>query len=333
MNRRIVGIGIGLAWLMAACSVAPLPSPRPPLISPQATTASTPSIEPSLSRPTIAWEETGAATEVDTAVRQFGVETGGVRVSIEIDRNPVPASEFSWVTTTVENTGPDAIHWYTDGCAIHVGVWGELPLRWAWGAKEPSTGFAPEDWNGFTFKDWAINHDPGRGSEQPILLDFTPESFVGQGDFGCADVGIRQDLQPGKRVSQRERWDGQAAFGFGPAPSGPAELHASFRNWWRDSEVEGARGDIEIRLAIEIVGGRDPRFLSPGQAIDVALRVPAFRRLLDRYPTIQDWIMPVVVEVDDAGLWNVGLKGSDGSSVTVIVDPIQASVVDVLEVP
>jgi hypothetical protein len=32
-------------------------------------------------------------------------------------------------------------------------------------------------------------------------------------------------------------------------------------------------------------------------------------------------------------LWNIGLKGSDGSSVTVIVDPLQASVVDVLEVP
>ena len=338
MKRRIGGvlIGIALASVVVACSVGPLPSPaRPVSGSPpvRATTAPTDSLDPSPGGPTIAWEDTGAAMEVDTAVQDFAVETDGVRVAVEIDRNPVPAGEFSWATTSVENMGPDAIHWITDGCAIHVGVWGELPLKWSWGAREPVSGVAPEDFAGFTFKEWALNKGPGRGADLPIQLDFVPEAFIGRGDVACADVGILQDLGAGERVSQRARWDGQVALGFGPAPSGPAEIHAWFRHWWRDSEDEGARADIEIRLPIEIVGGRDPGFLSPGQAIDVALRVPAFRQLLKRYPTIQDWIMPVVLEVDDTGRWNVGLKGSDGSSVTVIVDPIQASVLDVLEVP
>jgi hypothetical protein len=119
-----------------------------------------------------------------------------------------------------------------------------------------------------------------------------------------------------------------------PAPSGPAEVHAWFRHWWRDSEPEGARADIELRLPIEIVGGRDPRFLSPGQAIDAALRVPALRQLLGRNPSIRDWDMPVVLEVDDSTqLWRVGLRAIDGTAVTVIVEPLHASVVDVIGVP
>ena len=335
--KRAVGVGIGLAWLVAACSYDPSPSSVPPQLSsvvPNQTSAPTPSREPAPSGPTIAWEENGAAMEVDTSIRQFAVENGGVRVSIEIDGNPVPAGEFSWVTATVENTGPDPIHWFTDGCEIHVGVWGELPLRWAWGQREPSTESAPEDFAGFTFKDWALNTAPGGARDESIRLDFTPESHIGRGEMGCADVGILQDLGPGERVSQRRRWDGQAALGFGPAPSGPAEVHAWFRHWWRDSELEGARADIELRLPIEIVGGRDPRFLSPGQAIDVALRVPALRELLGRNPSIQDWDMPVVLEVDDSTqLWRVGLRAIDGTAVTVIVEPLQASVVDVIGVP
>ena len=191
--KRAVGVGIGLAWLVAACSYDPSPSSVPPpstSVVPNETTAPTLSLEPAPSGPTIAWEENGAAMEVDTSIRQFAVDNAGVRVSIEIDRNPVPAGEFSWVTTTVENTGPDAIHWYTDGCQIHVSVWGELPLRWAWGRQEPSTGFAPEDFAGFTFKDWALNTAPGGAGDDPIRLDFTPESHVGRGDMGCLDVGI-----------------------------------------------------------------------------------------------------------------------------------------------
>jgi hypothetical protein len=102
----------------------------------------------------------------------------------------------------------------------------------------------------------------------------------------------------------------------------------------RGSEEQGTRADIEVRLPIEIVGGRDPRFLSPGQAIDVARRVPEFRQLLNRNPSIQDWDMPVVLEVDqETQLWTVGLKVNDGSAVTVVIDPIQASVVDITEVP
>ena len=334
--KRAVGVGIGLVWLVAACSIDPLPSAPAPSrsVASSDTSAPTSSRPPASSGPRIAWEENGAAVEVDTAIRQFAVENGGVRVTIEIDRNPVPAGEFSWVSTTVENTGSDAMHWYTDGCEIHVGVWGEMPLRWAWGRQEPSTGSAPEDFAGFTFKHWALNTAPGGAGDGPIRLDLTPESHIGRGDIGCADIGVPHEMGPGERVSQRRRWDGQAAHGYGLAPSGPAEIHAWFRQWRREGEDEGARADIEIRLPIEIVGGRDPRFLSPGQAVDVALTVPAFREILDRNPSFQTWDMPVVLEVDEVlHLWKVGVRMIDGSAVTVLVDPLQASVVDVIDVP
>jgi hypothetical protein len=64
------------------------------------------------------------------------------------------------------------------------------------------------------------------------------------------------------------------------------------------------------------------------------LRVPALRQLLGRNPSIRDWDMPVVLEVDDSTqLWRVGLRAIDGTAVTVIVEPLHASVVDVIGVP
>lgn len=96
------------------------------------------------------------------------------------------------------------------------------------------------------------------------------------------------------------------------------------------TDVDGVRITIEetnrdsvvVRLPVEIVGGRDPRLLSAGQAIDAALIVPALRAILDANPSIRDWDMPITTRFDvPSGLWQIGLKTNDGFSVIVHIEP------------
>ncbi|HSL33543.1 MAG TPA: hypothetical protein VK871_07825 [Candidatus Limnocylindrales bacterium] len=54
--------------------------------------------------------------------RIASIEQDGVRLTIELERNPLPAGEPTWLTTTVANTGPDELRWITDACDIDVSV-------------------------------------------------------------------------------------------------------------------------------------------------------------------------------------------------------------------
>jgi len=256
----------------------------------------------------------------DPALRRATVDANGIRVTVEIERNPMRAGQATWVTTTLTNTGRDTLRWITDGCSIHVGVRGEMPMHW-------SAGFVQAGAEK-TFKDWAFTSEIP-GPEQPIWLNLTPEPFVGQGDFGCADVGILHSLETGRRIRDRHQWDGDAAPNQGPPPSGPAVLIGTFRSWWRGpADLDLTNDAIIVRLPVQIVDGRDPRFLSAGQAVDVALTVPAFRRLLEAHPSIQDWEMPVIVQFKKAvPAWQVGFKTHDGGSILVDIDPLTAKVV------
>jgi hypothetical protein len=256
----------------------------------------------------------------DPVLRRATVDLHGIRVTIETERNPMRAGQATWVTTILTNTGHDTLRWITDGCSIHVGVRGEMAMHWQAGFVQ--AGAAK------TFKDWAFVAEIA-AIEQPIMLDLTPEPFVLQGDFGCADLGIPHSLEPGRRIVERHQWAGDAAPHQGPPPSGPARLIATFRSWWRGpADLDATNDEIVVRLPVQIVDGRDPRLMSAGQAIDVALTVPAFRRLLETHPSIQDWDMPVIVRFNEAvGAWQVGFRTYDRESVLVDIDPLTAEIV------
>jgi hypothetical protein len=309
--------------------------PGPSAPSQSATTSAIPRPSPS---PIPGIEERGPAFEpvqsgessvdVDLGVHRAVSEVDGVRITIETARNPLIAGRAGWITTTLTNTGRDVLHWMTDGCSIHVSVFGEMPFRWAGGFTQ--RGAAK------TYKDWAyVANLPGLDS--PIQLGTVPEPFIDQGEFGCADVGVPHVLAPGGRLRERHRWDGTAAPGLGLPPSGPAEWTGTFQLWGRDSEpgaarLEFTRDPIVVRLPVEIRSARDPRALSAGQAIDVALLVPAFRALLEATPSIQDWDMPITSRFDvPTGAWQIGLKTNKGRSVVVFVEGDTARVVDVVE--
>lgn len=238
--------------------------------------------------------------EVDPAVRTATTEIDGVRITIEVARNPLVAGQAAWVTTTLRNTGRDAIGWITDTCSIHVSAHAEMPFRWAHGFGQRGSEK--------TFKDWAYvaNLPP---PDSPIWLEGVAEPFVGRGDFGCADMGVGHELEPGRQIRERHRWDGQAFGDLGLPPSGPATWIGQFKYWWRASDpgaefMETTREPVVVRLPVEIVRGRDPRLLSAGQAIDAAMVVPQLRALLHANPSIQDWDMPITTRFDvPSGLW------------------------------
>ena len=58
------------------------------------------------------------ADQTPPTVGQGGRE--GVRVTIVLDANPLRAGQPTWVTTTVQNVGPDGLIWFHDGCGIVV---------------------------------------------------------------------------------------------------------------------------------------------------------------------------------------------------------------------
>jgi hypothetical protein len=306
------------------------PGPSAPI--PSAMASASPRLSPS---PIPAIEERGPAfepvqppLEVDLDVHRAVSEVAGVRITIETARNPVIAGRAAWITTTLTNTGRDRLHWITDGCSIHVGAYGQMPFRWA-------GGFAHAGAAG-TYKDWAyVANLPTL--DQPILLRAVAEPFVGRGDFGCADLGVPHELAPGRQIRERHRWDGLAAPDLGLPPSGPAEWIGTFSSWWRASDpgaefAETTREPVVVRLPVEIQSHRDPRALSAGQAIDVALLVPAFRALLEANPSIQDWDMPITTRFDvPSGAWQIGLRTDKGRSVVVLVEGDTARVVDVVE--
>ena len=54
-----------------------------------------------------------------------------------LDRNPMPARQATWITTTVLNTGRDDLEWGSDGCGVTVGVYGTMnDFSWRGGLQQ-----------------------------------------------------------------------------------------------------------------------------------------------------------------------------------------------------
>ena len=100
----------------ATVLASPLQVPTPPAQTPTAAPLATapPTAPPGLSRV--------ASKEVD-----------GVLVRIELQRNPLPVGEVSWVKVSVTNRGRSNLTWMHDGCANIAGVGGISTVAWPMG--------------------------------------------------------------------------------------------------------------------------------------------------------------------------------------------------------
>jgi hypothetical protein len=241
-------------------------------------------------------------------------------VTIEFERNPMPAGEPTWVTTTVTNTGADDLIWLHGSCThpTTVTVGGTVDGQ-TWRGGGDQTGAS------LRFRSMALAQ--AGAADGVIVVSFVPEAFVGKkGTFGCGDMGQESSLAPGKSIKQRARWDGEAGTLLGPPPTGRVELVGSFRDFWRRSAGEptdpSAAPAIDVPLTAWI-DGRVEGIIHPAEAIDAAL---LDRRLVAILETrdLGNANSPVIRYDPAAAVWQVGLldynDGGDPQVHLVIVD-------------
>jgi hypothetical protein len=249
---------------------------------------------------------------------------------IRLERNPMPAGRQTAVTTEVRNVGPDRLTWLHDGCAITVGVSGQMADR-PW-----RPGFRQEG-QAHRFKVQALGIDPRLGRAPPPSIGFVPERLVNRGNFGCADIGISEAIAPGQMIRQRLVWPGSSSLRLGPPPSGPITLIGRFGSYSRGhAEPDGNSPSIEVTLDSWVAAGVEDGWLSPPEVVDAALRPQAFRRWLETQELGNGreailWYRP------ELRLWEVGVliwyDFPEPRMHLALVHPTTGDVVDVIDRP
>ena len=248
----------------------------------------------------------------------------GIRVTIELDRNPLPAGEPMWATVTVQNRGRTEVTWFHDGCAIPVHVFGDIVgSRWRPGRSH--------DGQAARFKDRLLDSEV----RDPVRITFTHERYVGKGPLGCADVGIVDTIPPGQALVHRSRWDGMAADSLGLPPSGQVDLTGLAQFYYRGEQPPSIRaGEIELHGEAWIVDGKDPSWLDPPEVIDAALTDPAFLEWLDD-KQLGNGISEFIRFDQRVQLWEVGVITYYATPVLhfVRVHPVTGVIIDTVERP
>jgi hypothetical protein len=256
------------------------------------------------------------------------VERDGVRVTIALERNPMPAGEPTWMAAEVRNVGDDDLL-YADPCSL-VGIAGTVADQ-TW---RPGIAWPGEDGR---LKDWAL--DSLVLADGDVHVGFNPEWAVAQGigreDLACRLVLRVMRLAPGEAVSARALWDGWTTASYAPPPGGPITLAGSFSFYWRESEGLGDPPDaherrIDIGIDSWIVGLAEPPLVHPGEAIDIALADPAFGpELRDGEVLDGRWYLRYV---PGQRAWHVARRGDIAPPTRIaVVDAFSGQVREILD--
>lgn len=342
-TRAPIGSAVALLILLAAAAAGCIaerddqiaPSERPTLPSP--TLRSSPSapgaatLEPTPSVGPI--EEPGGDPETPAPTIParpdpfVAVERDGVRLSLQLERNPMPSGAETWIRTVVTNVGDREIGWGSDGCEVPLWVFGEMPDRsWRPGIDQPTAERQ-------AVKGWAL--DSIRGDR--IAMGFMPSALarrgVELGEFGCGDIFIGHQLPAGASIVDRQRWDGTAMFVGSPMPGGRVRLTARFDTWWHGRDMNDQAEPIEIHLDAWVAGVSHPPRLDPAEAVDAALADPVFGPWLIGRPLRSGADLFVKF---DAGrhAWRVGLQTFDPTRTRVCnVDADSGAVISITGTP
>lgn len=300
MSRQ-TRMGLALAVLLAGCQGATIPpgttglGPTSPAPSPAAmpsppsgsrSPTDPPSPAPSTpggAAPSSGPQSTRTASRPSSPTPPSDLRTAavrrhdGIRVRVELQRNPLVAGEPSWVRVTVTNTGTDVVTWFHDGCALAAWVGGESQVPWAEGRRLPAQAQM--------FKQYALGTFNGQPLP-PASIRYVPAEMLGAGSYGCADIGMTDRIKPGGKLRQTLWWSGYTDVNRALPPSGPMLIKATAAYYWRGTREPDDIPDQAIDLALDawVVGGTGVDRLSPAEVVDAAVADPAFAAFLETQP-------------------------------------------------
>jgi hypothetical protein len=263
-----------IALLAGGCDRAAAPSPVPSVVpSPPPTAAATdvPTTTPETVSPPPATAEATAPPDLERTTTKTRDD---IRVTVTLQRNPMPAGKLSWVKTTVTNVGTSEATWFHDGCANPVNVGGSFDVDWRDGVQQAGQAGV--------FKDAVLGKDFGEAEYDRPFISFVPKEALAQGSYGCADIGIGEKLAAGASLRATRWWSGLDPATKAPPPGGPVTLDIWAGYFWRGKEpADIPAAHINLTLDAWVTGGWSPSRPSPREIVDAALTDASFADYLE----------------------------------------------------
>jgi hypothetical protein len=274
-------------------STSPLPSPSPDAPSSSAGG----SAEPSAPAPSTAVSP--RPTAPPDLARVAVVKRDKIRFELELQRNPLPAGQLSWVKVRVTNEGRTDVTWFHDGCAEPVSVRGVSDVAWPMGEEHP--GQAGK------FRTYALGGHIAAAPDPHGVMAFVQKERLHAGPSGCADIGITDTIKPGETIRKTSWWSGFTDPNRALPPAGPATIRGFAGYYWRGEEPEDIT-DHAIKLERDawITSDVAADRLSPAQAVDAALSDTSFADYLQTQK-IADGRAEIAWYDADRDLWEIGV--------------------------
>ncbi len=305
-------------------------SSKPAVVSPSPNLASAPPT-PSWTPPTSP-APSGLPAPIPTVPRDLArvavKQRGGIRVEIELQRNPLPAGEPSWIKVTVTNRGANDVTWFHDGCALAAVVQGRSEVAWPMGQEHTAQPAM--------FKTYALGGSIADSPSPHGWFLFVPKAHLNAGSYGCADIGIPDRIRPGRSNRQTLWWSGFTDLNRSMPPTGSATILASAAYYWRGSKEPERITDqaIDLELAAWITSEDATERLSPAQIVDAAVADSAFAAYLDTQSIANG--REAIAWYDAArDVWEVGLlvwyEATTPRISGVVVDPVTGAILAPLD--
>jgi hypothetical protein len=300
---------LAIVLLVSACG-SPTPSPpvtpgttdQPGTPAPTSSIARTPQssatgiADPPAIRATLPEE----SVALNGSPKSSSAEFAGVRLTIDVGKAWLDATFGGVVTVTITNGSRRRLEWLANGCEANASVVATTTAAW----RDSSVDVSPE-------LDGYRELLRGKVGDGPIRLSIQRPYPLLHREAGCADFteSRRRHVEPGHSVSREFIWDGGTAGRLGPPPNDVPVTFAARLERWSLVGGDGMR-PIETSLDTWVVGGHAETFLSPFEAIDVALaddRFSSWLRARRGWGTDRP-----VVELDrDLGVWVIGVLYGD----------------------
>jgi hypothetical protein len=268
----LVGVGCTAPATSSADPSTSVAAPSTSAVSVIASVA--PTVAPTPSAPAVTPDPSPDSTAPAGLARVAETQRDGIRVRIELQRNPLPAGERSWVRTVVTNRGKDDVTWFHDGCALPASINGKSLVPWSMGVDQSSISAR--------FKTYALGGHISLEPNPLANIEFVREAQLSSGDTGCADVGISEKIRPGHSVTETLWWSGFAAPNRALPRPGALSISAYAGYYWRGRHQPESIVDHAIKLSLDAwIEAPGSDHLSPAQAVDAALADPGFHTYLD----------------------------------------------------